>query len=62
MAPFDGPLIGNRYRLGPKLGKGSQGEIFLARDTQAKGGAEAEVVVKRLASEPGDFCLALEAR
>jgi serine/threonine protein kinase len=46
--PFDGPLIGGRYRLGPRLGKGSQGEIFLARDTQARGAAEREVVVKRL--------------
>jgi len=37
---FDGPLIGGRYRLGPKLGKGSQGEIFLARDEKAKGATE----------------------
>ena len=45
---FDGPLIGGRYRLGPKLGKGSQGEIFLARDEKAKGSDEREVIVKRL--------------
>ena len=45
---FDGPLIGGRYRLGPKLGKGSQGEIFLARDEKAKGADEREVIVKRL--------------
>src|SRR5688572_3444180 len=44
---FDGPLIGGRYRLGPKLGKGSQGEIFLARDDKAKGADEREVIVKR---------------
>ncbi len=47
-SPFDGPLIGGRYRLGPRLGKGSQGDIFLARDEEAKGAAEREVVVKRL--------------
>src|SRR5690349_1855619 len=41
---FDGALIGGRYRLGGKLGKGSQGEIFLARDEKTK----EEVVVKRL--------------
>ena len=34
---FDGPLIAGRYRLGPRLGHGSQGEIFLARDEKAKG-------------------------
>ncbi len=45
---FDGPLIGGRYRLGPRLGHGSQGEIFLARDEQAKGADAKEVVVKRL--------------
>src|SRR5690349_5139487 len=45
---FDGPLVGGRYRLGPKLGKGSQGEIFLARDEKAKPAEEKEVVVKRL--------------
>ncbi len=47
-APFDGPLIGGRYRLGRQLGKGSQGELFLARDEKAKAGADTEVVVKRL--------------
>ncbi|MGE0546918.1 MAG: serine/threonine-protein kinase [Kofleriaceae bacterium] len=50
-SPFDGPLIGGRYRLGPMLGSGSQGEIFLARDEQAKasrGSAHELVVVKRL--------------
>jgi len=45
---FDGPLIGGRYRLGPRLGKGSQGEIHLARDDKAKGAEDKEVVVKRL--------------
>lgn len=45
---FNGPLIGGRYRLGPKLGSGSQGEIFLAHDDQAKGADVREVVVKRL--------------
>ena len=45
---FDGPLIGSRYRLGPRLGKGSQGEIFLARDEKAKGADDREVIVKRL--------------
>ena len=47
-SPFDGPVIGGRYRLGPRLGKGSQGEIYLARDDKAKGAADREVVVKRL--------------
>jgi serine/threonine protein kinase len=45
---FDGPLIGGRYRLGPRLGRGSQGEIFLARDDKAKSGEPREVIVKRL--------------
>ncbi len=45
---FDGPLLGGRYRLGPRLGHGSQGEIFLARDDKAKGADDKEVVVKRL--------------
>ncbi|HEX4419271.1 MAG TPA: serine/threonine-protein kinase [Kofleriaceae bacterium] len=45
---FDGPLIGGRYRLGPQLGKGSQGEIHVARDEKAKPSDEREVVVKRL--------------
>jgi serine/threonine protein kinase len=45
---FDGPLIGGRYKLGPRLGKGSQGEIHIAQDQKAKGAEEREVVVKRL--------------
>jgi serine/threonine protein kinase len=45
---FDGPLLGGRYRLGPRLGHGSQGEIFLARDEQAKPAEDKEVVVKRI--------------
>jgi len=45
---FDGPLIGGRYKLGPRLGKGSQGEIHIAQDQKAKGAEDREVVVKRL--------------
>ena len=45
---FDGPLIGGRYRLGPRLGKGSQGEIYLARDDKPRTGDDREVIVKRL--------------
>ena len=49
MASHDGPLLKGRYRLGPKLGTGSQGEIFLARDEQLKGSVDQElVVIKRL--------------
>jgi len=43
-----GPLLGKRYRLGAQLGKGSQGELFLAQDVQAKGAEDREVVVKRI--------------
>jgi len=43
-----GPLIGGRYRLGAQLGKGSQGELFVAQDVQAKGAEDREVVVKRI--------------
>ena len=46
---LDGPLLRERYRLGPRLGKGSQGELFLARDEWLKGDdKERLVVVKRL--------------
>jgi serine/threonine protein kinase len=46
---FDGPLIGGRFRLGPRLGKGSQAETFVARDEQPPSPASPrEVVVKRL--------------
>ena len=38
MASADtGPLLGGRFRLGKPLGKGSQGELFFATDTKAKG-------------------------
>ncbi len=47
--PLSGPLLGGRYRLGAQLGKGSQGEIFLAARRQAPRAPRiAEVVVKRL--------------
>ncbi len=42
---FDGPLIGGRWKLGPRLGSGAQGRTFLARDQQRDG---AVVVVKEL--------------
>ena len=45
---FDGPLIGGRYKLGPSMGHGSQGEIHIARDEKAKGAEDREVIVKRL--------------
>jgi serine/threonine protein kinase len=51
--PFDGPLIGGRFRLGKALGKGSQGELYLARDEKAKGAEDKEVVVKRLRPSGG---------
>jgi len=43
-----GALIGGRYRLGAQLGKGSQGELFIAEDTKAKGAEDRQVVVKRI--------------
>ncbi len=43
-----GPLLGGRFRLGKALGKGSQGELFLAIDTKARGAEATEVVVKRI--------------
>jgi serine/threonine protein kinase len=52
---FDGPLIGGRYRLGPRLGKGSQGEIHLAHDEKAKASDDREVVVKRLMPRGGTW-------
>src|SRR5512144_133336 len=45
---FDGPMIGGRYQLGPRLGRGSQGEIHIARDEKAKGAEDRVVIVKRL--------------
>ncbi len=46
---FDGPRIGGRYTIGPRLGRGSQAETFIARDEQATPGEpESFVVVKRL--------------
>ncbi|MFT3692257.1 MAG: serine/threonine-protein kinase [Kofleriaceae bacterium] len=43
-----GTLIGNRYLLGAQLGRGSQGELFVAEDTKAKGAEDRLVVVKRI--------------
>ncbi len=49
---FDGPRIGGRYVLGPRLGRGSQADTFLAvderRDAIGKDEAARQVVVKRL--------------
>ena len=42
---LDGPLIGGRWKLGPRLGSGAQGRTFLARDQERDG---AVVVVKEL--------------
>ena len=44
---FDGPLLGGRFRLGPRLGRGAQAETFIAKDEKPAGGPT-EVVVKRL--------------
>jgi serine/threonine protein kinase len=43
---FDGPLLNDRWRLGPRLGAGAQARTFLARDEKAD--AERVVVVKEL--------------
>jgi len=43
---FDGPLLAERWRLGPRLGSGAQARTHLARDEQAEG--ERVVVIKRL--------------
>jgi serine/threonine protein kinase len=43
--PYDGPLIGGRWRIGPRLGHGAQGETYLARSADA---GDDVVVVKRL--------------
>jgi serine/threonine protein kinase len=51
--PFDGPLIGGRFRLGPVLGKGSQGELYMALDEKPRGADDREVVVKRLRPSGG---------
>ena len=45
---FDGPLLSGRFRLGPRLGRGSQADTFVALDEKAQGTAEREVVVKRM--------------
>jgi serine/threonine protein kinase len=41
---FDGPILNDRWQLGPDLGAGSQGHTFLACDRQ---GGNREVVVKQ---------------
>lgn len=40
----DGPLLGGRWRLGPRLGRGAQAETYLATEVARR----AEVVVKRV--------------
>src|SRR5262245_14355500 len=40
----DGPLLGGRWRLGPRLGKGAQAETYLAIEVARR----QEVVVKRV--------------
>ena len=40
----DGPLLGGRWRLGPRLGRGSQAETYLATEPARR----EEVVVKRV--------------
>ncbi|MCA9676350.1 MAG: serine/threonine protein kinase [Kofleriaceae bacterium] len=50
---FTGPLLGGRWRLGPRLGQGAQAETYLARDEQAGKGEPGEVVVKRLVLRGG---------
>ncbi len=42
--PVDSPLLGGRWRLGPRLGGGAQAETYLATDVARR----AEVVVKRV--------------
>jgi serine/threonine protein kinase len=37
---FDGPLVGGRWRLGPRMGQGAQAETYIARD-QDPGGKDA---------------------
>src|SRR6185503_16486400 len=46
-ARFDGPLLNQRWRLGPRLGAGGQAKTFLARDASVQRG-ERIVVVKEL--------------
>jgi serine/threonine protein kinase len=45
---FDGPVLGGRWRLGPRMGHGNQADTFLARDEKSPSGAERVVVVKQL--------------
>lgn len=49
---FDGPLLDNRWRLGPRMGSGAQAKTFLARDERAKG--ERIVVLKQFALDKSE--------
>ncbi len=44
MASADGPLLDGRWRLGPQLGRGSQGQTYLATEVARR----QEVVIKRV--------------
>ncbi|HWM86764.1 MAG TPA: serine/threonine-protein kinase [Kofleriaceae bacterium] len=45
---FDGPVLGGRWRLGPRMGHGAQADTYLARDEKSPPGEEHVVVVKQL--------------
>ena len=47
---FDGPLVGERYRLGPLIGEGGQGSTWLALDTER----ERRVAVKEFSLDKAD--------
>jgi serine/threonine protein kinase len=45
---FDGPVLAGRWRLGPRMGHGTQADTFLARDEKSAPGDERVAVVKQL--------------
>jgi serine/threonine protein kinase len=49
---FDGPVLRDRWQLGPRLGSGSQGRTYLARDLKAADPTQT-VVVKQYKLEGG---------
>lgn len=51
---FEGPLLEERWRLGPRMGHGAQGTTYLARDERHRGG-ERVVVLKQFHLRKGDW-------